>query len=138
MPGLFIIPHTGTGFLHNTRGFSASQAHRNNDHHPTKPRQQHQSTHQQSLAALTTSSPLQQDKTWPGGSIYTPLSVFQEKDYTHSLPYFSSQDVSEFQILSRAACNISLPTRRCQTLSAGPVFFFVCMIMATFSRSHKG
>lgn len=36
-------------------------------------------SHKAATPALTTSSPLQQDKTWPGGSIYTRLSVFQEK-----------------------------------------------------------
>lgn len=36
-------------------------------------------SHKAATPALTTSSPLQQDKTWPGGSIYMRLSVFQEK-----------------------------------------------------------
>lgn len=50
--------------------------------------QQHQSTHQQSLPALTTFSPLQQDKRWPGGSIDAEPSASQEKDGEHSAAIF--------------------------------------------------
>lgn len=76
-PGSYYTPHRSRGFLHNPRRF-LPKAHRNNDHHPTKPQHQHQSTHQQSLPALTTSSPLKQIRPRPEGSIYT-LLCFQEK-----------------------------------------------------------
>lgn len=54
--------------------------------------------------------PAEADKTWPGGSIYNAL--FSGK--THSLPYFSSQDVSTFQIFKSAVacCNISWQWRQ--------------------------
>lgn len=69
------IPSTQRGFLNCTRSL-LPKAHRNNDDHPTKaPDTQHQSTHQQSPAALTTSSPLKQIRPGPAG---TQCSLFRK------------------------------------------------------------
>lgn len=86
---LLIPPHrnrlsTPGGFLHpRPTGTMATVPQR-----PRRQQQQHQSTHQQSLLALTTSSPLQQDKARPGGSIDTEPSASQEKDGEHSAAIF--------------------------------------------------
>lgn len=104
-PLLLIPPHRDVP-LHSTRFFFFThQASRNNDHHPTKPQHQYQSTHQQSLHSTDHILSAQADKTWPGGTMCETL--FSGK--THKQPYFSSQDVSTFQIFSSivACCHIS-------------------------------
>lgn len=66
--------------------FSVPQACRNNDHHPTTPQRQQQSTHQQSLPALTTSSPLKQIR--PGlGAVSTKRSFQEKHTRCHIFPH---------------------------------------------------
>lgn len=86
--GALLIPRTGTGFLLQppevfcTPGPQEQWPPCHNDPDGSN------STSQQSLPALTTSSPLQQDKTWPGGSIDAEPSASQEKDGEHSAAIF--------------------------------------------------
>lgn len=82
------------------------QASRSNAHHPTTPQRQHQSTHQQSLLALTTSSPLQQIRPGLGGSSY--VTLFSGKNTLAAIFFLTGcVYISDFQKHTVACCNIS-------------------------------
>ena len=126
-PGCYYTPHrNGLSAQHQT--FSVPRAHRNNDHHPTKPPNQHQSTHQQSLPALTTSSPLNEIR--PGlEAASAKYSLFRKNTLAAIFFLTGCVLISDF-----AARSYFIIVESFTTVD----FFFFCMQIATLYCSFKG